>query len=111
MGKQRAFLAADTAANLHNHAFVVVRIMGKEQDFQFLLQFFASTLSGREFLLTEFLHFWFSAHHFQRIGHVLLCAQICAVGIDDRLDFLLFFQIGRGLFGVGIEVGLFCAGA
>ena len=45
-------------------------------------------------------------HQLARVGHRLLGGLVCAIGLDDRLELLLFFQqLGRGL-GIGVKIGL-----
>ena len=94
-GKQRAFLAACTAANLNVDILLVVRVLGQQQDFQFVLQ--AGNVAFRllQLLLRQLLHVRVG-QHFGRVRECALCLLVFAERGDDRLELVaLAQQLGR----------------
>ncbi len=55
MGKKGSFLAACPAADLHDDAFAIVHILGQEQDFERIFQFFHILTFFADLLLYHFL--------------------------------------------------------
>ena len=55
VGKQGSFLAACPAADLHDDAFAIVHILGQEQDFERIFQFFHILTFFADLLLYHFL--------------------------------------------------------
>ena len=95
MGKQRALLAADAAADFHNDALVVVRVARQQQNFELLLERFQLFLAGGVFLLTKLLQLRVQTARIQHAAQVLcflLCFAVAAIGSDNRLEALLFAQ-------------------
>ncbi|CDB87165.1 uncharacterized protein BN515_01361 [Firmicutes bacterium CAG:170] len=98
--KKGALLAADTAADLHDHALFVIRVLRQKEDLQLLLQRLLLLLRRREFLLTQSLHLrvQLARHHLPQLKLLLLRAAKRAIGRDDRLKLpLLLEESGRRL--------------
>ena len=88
MGEQRAFLAADAAADLHDDALVVVRVAREKENFQFLLQRLQLFLVRGKFLLAERLHLRLQplGEHGAQVVLLLRRFHIAAVGRDDGFE-------------------------
>ena len=91
--EQCAFLAADAAPDLHDHALVVVRVAREQENFQFLLQFLQLFLVRRKFLLTQRLHVRVKpfGEHGAQVILLLHRFSIAAVGRNDGFKLPLFF--------------------
>ena len=110
VSKQGAFLAAHTAADLHDNALFVVGIFGQKQDLQLLIQILLSLFRRLIGLLTKLLHLRV-AHQFLGICHIPLCGTIGMVCLHDGLQIIPLPQGGGRFFGVIIKVRLFRPGA
>jgi hypothetical protein len=88
VGEQRAFLAADAAADLHDDALVVVRVARQQENFQLLLQFLQLFLVCGEFLLAQLFHFRVEplGEHGAQVVLLLRRFHIAAVGRDDGFE-------------------------
>ena len=84
-GEQRTFLAARAAADLHKNIFVVVRVLGQQQDLKLLLQPRHVGLGLLQLLLRQLLHVWVG-QHLERVRLRLLCPLVCAERRDDRFE-------------------------
>ena len=90
-GKQRAFLAACTAANLNVDILLVVRVLGQQQDLQLSLQTGNVALGLLQLLLRQLLHVRVG-QHFGRVRERALCLLVFAERGDDRLKFVALTQ-------------------
>ena len=90
-GKQRAFLAACAAANLNVDILLVVRVLGQQQDFQFVLQTGNVALGLLQLLLRQLFHVRVG-QHFGRVRERALCLLVFAERGDDRLQFVALTQ-------------------
>ena len=106
MGKEGAFLTANTATDLHDDAFLVIGIFGQQQDPQLvtqLLHFFLGLLEG---LLAKIPHFRIR-HQFLGISQVLLCPAVLQIAFRNGLQVILFPQQFGCLLGIVIKIRLF----
>ena len=90
-GKQRAFLAACTAANLNVDILLVVRVLGQQQDLQLSLQTGNIALGLLQLLLRQLFHVRVG-QHFGRVRERALCLLVFAERGDDRLKFVALTQ-------------------
>ena len=89
--KQRAFLAACTAANLNVDVLLVVRVLGQQQDLQLVLQTGNVAFRLLQLLLRQLLHVRVG-QHFGRVRERALCLLVFAERGDDRLEFVALAQ-------------------
>ena len=89
--EQRAFLAARAAANLNVDVLLVVRVLGQQQDFQFVLQTGNVALGLLQLLLRQLLHVRIG-QHFGRVRERALCLLVFAERGDDGLKFVALAQ-------------------
>ena len=89
--KQRAFLAARAAANLNVDVFLVVRVLGQQQDLQLVLQTGDVALGLLQLLLRQLFHVRVG-QHFGRVRERALCLLVFAERGDDRLKFVALAQ-------------------
>ena len=110
VGKQRALLAADAAADLNNDVFLVVGIPGQKQHSQLFGKRLGLFFCRLVFLLAKVLHFRLKLHQLKRLVHCLPRGLVGPEGLHHRLKLaLLFHRAGCGL-GIGIEIRLLAAG-
>ena len=103
-GEQRAFLAARAAADLHENVFLVVRVLGQEQDLELVLEPRDVSLGLLELFLRQLFHVRVG-QHLERVLLRLLCFFIGAERRDDRLELVaLLEELGRPV-GIVVQPG------
>ena len=93
-GKQRRFIPACTRADFHNDILVIIGILGKQEDFQFLLQFPDAVLGFCLFFFGQFSHLFifFFLQNCQRVFRSFLTVFILFIGLHDGGKFTLFLH-------------------
>ena len=95
MGKQRAFLAAHAAPDLHNDVLFVIGVLGQQQDLQLFKKRFLLRFCGGEGLLAQLLHFGIR-HQLLGVQHLLFRSDIGVVSLHNGLQVaFLPQQLGR----------------
>ena len=88
MGKQGGFLAAGTAADLHDDVFAVVHVLGQQQNFEIIFQLCHILTFFADFLLYHLLEVRVKCARFfqQSFGlcQMILCGLPRAVGLHHR---------------------------
>ena len=110
MGKQGAFLAAYAAPDFHNDVFVIVGILGQQQDLQFPVKpffFLSGILVG---LLAQLLHFRIR-HQLLGILHFLKGPVVGVIAFHNGFQVVFLPQQLGGLLGIAVKVRLFRFGA
>ena len=110
VGKQGAFLAAHTAADLHDDAFFVVGVFGQQQDLQFLEKFFTALLGILEGLLAQLPQLRV-AHQLLGLLHFRKGSLVGPERLNDGLQVIFLPQRCRRLLGIVIKIRLLRTGA
>ena len=94
--KKCGFLAAHAAADLHDDALVVIRVLGQEQDGELRLQRFLFRAQRRKLLFYQVLHLSIIEavfQHLQVVLDVLACLFVGTELSDDRFQRRMFLVV------------------
>ena len=108
-GKQRRFLAARAAADLHDNAFAVIDILGQQQNFERIFQFFHIVTFFADLLLYHLLKVRVEGFAFEQgfcLSKMILRRCQGLIGLHHWLGFVVFLHQAAKQRGIRRGFGL-----
>ncbi len=93
-GKERRFIAARARAYFDDNVLIIIRVFGKKQYFQLLLQFFHSFFRRRQLFFQHFPHFFIglAIQHGKAVLNILTAFPIFLISLHNRRQIALFLH-------------------